>query len=309
MGYFIDYISFTLKIDTESPSFALSTFYKYVALETEVGELQTGMNGYEKSIVFPSGIRILFCGRPGMGIHVVIPGLGLSSIHLDFDVFKLLRTLKADGVPYNISRIDIAIDTDIDFGYFLNKFDRKEYVCRYSEENIRKYVDVTNRGTLYFGRRGGLTYIRIYDKAKQQNVPGTWTRLEMECRGDACEQIINALKTGEVGKYFLGHLRFVNKRCSDMSKAVTSKKYLDMLENPTEKKRLQKKKGDDTLEWFISQVAPTVKALELDYGKDYVRQVIDNAKISKRQIFERFDIQKINGMKVNLKSGEVISDV
>lgn len=307
MGYFVDYISFTIHVDTAIPGMAMAFFYKYVNLEIEEGNLQHGMNGYKQSIVFPSGIRILFDGAPGMGVHVIVPGLGLKSEHLDFNVFELVGKFKTDGMKYNISRIDVAIDSDIDFGYFLNKFNRKQFDCRYSEDNIKKYVDVNNRGTLYFGKRGGMTMFRIYDKAKEQGVDGVWTRMEMECRGDACEQIVEALRASEVNKYFLGHLRFVNQRCSDMSRAITCKRYLEMLENPAERKKVHKKKGDNTLEWFVSQVAPTVKALEKEYGNDYIRRVIDDAKISRRQAKERFDIRVLNNSEgVNIKTGEII---
>lgn len=309
MGYFVDYISFTLHIDTEIPGVALAYFYKIVDLEIEEGKICKGLDYYKQSVMFPSGVRILFDGSPGMGIHVIIPGLGLISEHMDFDLFRFIETLRATKLKYNISRIDIALDSnEVDFSYFYNKMVRKLYLCKYTAENIRKNVDANNRGTLYFGKRGGLTMFRIYDKALKQGVEGIWTRVELECRNDACEQIIEAMRAGTVNQYFLGHLKFIDKKVSNVARAMVSKRYLQLLENPPAQMKLHKKESDSTLEWFITQVAPTVKALERDYGAEFVRRMVDGAKISKKQLKERFNMQVINSSEiVNTKTG-VIED-
>ncbi len=309
LGYFLDFLSFTLKIDTEIPGIALSYFYKYVPLEIEEGELFNGIDGYNKGIKFPSGIKVLFAGKiTGMGIHIILPGLGLKSEHLQFDVFELIAKLKKDKMPYNISRIDVAVDTDVDFSYFYNKFVKKQYVCRYNDRSIRQVVDANLRGTLYFGRRGGLTMFRVYDKALEQEVTDgrIWTRIEMECRNEACEQIIEALKNDTVKNYFLGHLRFIKRRMNEMKRAKTTDTYLRILEQPIERMKVHAKKSDNTLEWFVSQVAPTVKALKKDYGEEYIDKIIDEAKISKRQIKDRFKLEVINPkLYVNGETGEI----
>lgn len=309
MSAFIDYISFTIKRVVTDMSDAVEILNRYAPIIIEDGELQGGLNGYLYSVAYPCGARVLFHGLPSMGTHIILPGKALDNAHVEFDVFELIARLRRDKVQYNISRVDIAIDTDLDFGYFYNKFVRRQFVCRYNSKNLKKHVDINNRGTLYFGKRGSLTMIRIYDKAYEQGLEGEiWTRIEMECREEACEQALEALKKGTINQYFLGHLRFVNKRCSDMSKAVTAKKYLEVLSNPMARRRFRRDEGsDNTLEWFRKQVAPTIKALERDYGQAYIRRIIDESKISLKQARQRFKIRVIDGMEVNVVTGEIVN--
>jgi len=293
LGYFIDYLRFTIKIDTDIPGIATAYFYKYINLEIEEGQVRKGVDGYKQGIYFPSGIKIMFDGMPGMGIHIIMPGLSLVSPHLEcFDIHALINKLKEDETPYNISRVDVAIDTEIDFSYFYNKYIKGQYSCRYDKKHCRQNVDANKRGTLYFGKRGGNTMFRIYDKALEQGIEDkVWTRIELEAKGEVCEQLINSLLDNTTKNIFLGHLRFVNERCENMGKAKTSKKYLEALENPNQPIKLKGKKGgDNTLEWFENQVAPTLKALIKDYGKEYIANIIARSKISKTQQKKRFKL-------------------
>jgi DNA relaxase NicK len=310
-----------VKEDMKEASDALSFFNCFFHLWTETCALGRGLLGYKQGLYFPSGVKVFFDGEVGMGTHFVLGGTALNSAHLDFDVFKLVEEFRKYDIDYNISRVDIAIDCELDFSYFLNKFDRKDFACRYNmkkgSNSMRKVVNLDGRGTLYFGKRGGLTMFRIYDKAHEQgldfdeegNETGKiWTRIEMECKNEACAQVLEALKDGTVNQYFLGHLRFVNERCDDMSRAVTSRKYLEVLNNPMDKKKATKMTGDDSLEWFRKTCAPMEKALRRDYGDAVIDKIRADAKISKAQLGKRFNMRLIktsDGEVVNIETGEI----
>lgn len=311
MPYFVDYLQFTIHYDTDIPGRAAAYFYKYVNLEIEECQIEKGMHGYKQSLKFPSGIRVLFDGMPGMGIHVILPGTSLKNEHLEFNVFEIIEKLRADNMQYNISRIDVAIDTDVDFSEFYRQYKKGCYLCRYSKKSMKSVLNTENRGTLYFGKRGGNTMIRIYDKALEQDVADkVWTRVEMECRNDACEQAIEALKDGTIKNYFYGHLRFIQKKVDNTVRAKDCDWWVNMLERPNERVRFKRQEKDNTLEWFITQVAPTVKALRKYYGNDYVENIIKDSKISKRQIKERFDLRIVkldSGYEtLNVKTGELV---
>ena len=47
----------------------------------------------------------------------------------------------------------------------------------------KRYMGKIEGWTCYWGRRQSEAYLRIYDKAGEQGVPGPWVRLELECKG------------------------------------------------------------------------------------------------------------------------------
>lgn len=306
--FFLDWIQFTIKIDTAVPGVALAYFYKVVNVELEESKLAKGFNGYKQMCEFPSGIKVQFDGMDGMGINISIPGKALDSAHFYDSIEKIEQKLEALGRGYKWTRLDFAVDTfKYSFAVFYEKFLQKEYRCKYREGNIQQHVNANNRGTLYFGKRGSLTMFRVYDKGLEQKTNDIWTRIELESRDEACIQLLEAYKKDQLDKYFLGHLDFVKERKSKMSRCETAEFYLEVLEGCGEKRKVQRNESDKTLEWFVKQVAPTVKALKKYYGQEFVDKIVDASKISNKQLKERFDLEILSPYEgVNAKTGEIL---
>lgn len=47
--------------------------------------------------------------------------------------------------------------------------------------------------TIYIGSRESLTFLRVYDKAAQTGDPESWTRIEVECKGDVANNVCAAI--------------------------------------------------------------------------------------------------------------------
>lgn len=318
--FFIDYISFTIKYETDLQSNILGIFYEYFPIEIEEYENCKGLNGYAYGIKFASGLTICYGGRKtyndneNMGIHIIMSGQVLANDHITFDVIEQIKKMRKDGHEVKISRLDIAIDTEMDFHYVYNEYLKKKYVCRYKKESIRQCVNEDLRGTLYFGKRGSNTMFRIYDKALEQGLPGNWLRIELEIRNEAIDEAIEALNKGIIGQYFEGHLRFVEKiNKTNKSRSLTAEWWNAIMKSNGIRRTLKAKKGDATLEWFINQVAPAEKALRKDYGDECIDKIIEKAKISRKQVKNRFNLRVIRCddnkyITVNLETGEIMED-
>lgn len=291
--FFIDYLQITLKEDTDNLRFVVKEFFKFFPLEIEEFDIIKSMFGYTKVIKFPCGVTICFDGLPGMGIFIQISGSALSSSHFDnFNIFETIDKLKKYNVDYSISRVDVAIDIEKDFKWFYDKYIQGLFVSRY--RSYKSYLDQNNRGTLYFGKRGNNTFFRIYDKGLEQNVDFNWVRIEMECRGkDSCEQLLEAMKEGNVNCVFMGHLRVVEKIEKNLSRMKTDKEWMEMLNNPKERIKVKRLEKDSTLFWLENQVAPTLKALILEYGNEFIEKIINESKVSKNQIRKRNKLKVI----------------
>lgn len=293
--YFCDWIQFTIHDEINRASEALKIFESVVRVGIEECKESKGFNGYEKMLQMNDGMKVMFSGMEGMGVNIIVPAGAIDCGKYEGSVEDIEDRLIDEGYKYNWTRLDLAVDTEeYDFDMFYEKFINKEYRCKYHAESIRQHVNANSRGTLYFGKRGGLTMLRIYDKALEQKIKDkVWTRIELETRNEACQQVLEAYKNGTINEYFLGHVEMVEKREKRMSRCKTADFYLEVLKGDGLKRKVQRKPSDSTLDWFVTQVAPTVKALEKDFGKEMVRNVIDNSKISHTQMRKRFHMKVI----------------
>lgn len=137
--FFLDWIQFTIKVDTAVPGVALAYFYKVVNVELEESKLTRGFNGYKQMCEFPSGIKVQFDGMEGMGINATIPGKALDSAHFYDSIEEIERKLEELGRGYKWTRLDFAVDTfKYPFSTFYERFLNKEYRCKYRDENIQQ---------------------------------------------------------------------------------------------------------------------------------------------------------------------------
>lgn len=122
-------------------------------------------------------------------IYVSVTGAdkksGLLPFRIDFNPAKLnnmeideVYTIIAKAIYPRITRLDIAIDYR---GYDLSTV---EWVEDRARSRVAHHGGNGKLQTLYLGAWSSNNFIRIYDKAKEQKLDGTWWRVEAEIRID-----------------------------------------------------------------------------------------------------------------------------
>lgn len=286
----LDWIQYTVKEyydDTmllsckESAFFSLPKFLQDDVLSycDNCAQLQIqsvrGVNFYQSGFSFMNGVRVYFNPlKEEMGYNVIISGDVLSTCtYTDQDIADWY-SINSDYIT--LSRLDIAYDTDVDFGLFYAKFEAGEYVTQLRD--MRQCVNTEHRGTLYFGKRSGRVMFRIYDKRQEQidNAKGkkkknelreslsTWTRIEGQFRHDAALQALLNYLNGNIGNIFLGHLRFVESVQGLKNKsrdAVNWNVYKDILGGNRVMKITKKKNEYFNSDYFVKNVLSQVRAV------------------------------------------------
>lgn len=277
--------------------------------EYEFKDLPRGSYGYNNITTF-NGIKIMYNGREGMGIHVEMSGSACRMFekysNLEWvDLFR--RVTQYDNVQANITRLDIAID---DFkGYFkiptLIKYLKKGFVT--SRFKIAKRINniLIKTGeeighTLYFGRPDSDIQIRFYEKNVEMAMKGKeipegctiWNRTEVQARDDRAQNIAILLATSNIplGKLIAGTLRnyisfkragYVNgKKSNDTNKSRWDHAafWLNFL-NHAEKVKLTTKPLPVSIErkyqWIDKSVTKTIAMLAMAFPED-AKYMIDS---------------------------------
>lgn len=133
-----------------------------------------GWHGFEASLRHDSGAVIAWGGVNG-GVHVELPAGALA---LFGEAVEGLFSLGA----WKCSRLDVAADTDdVTVGEIVSG-----RLWRTKSKSVKAIEDL-ERGryeTVYIGSRSrnSRKFVRIYDKALEQGVDMTWTRIEVQLR-------------------------------------------------------------------------------------------------------------------------------
>lgn len=216
---------------------------------------------------------------PGLRVSVSQPG-SAQGVHCSFSGSTLaqmnpraiLRQALAMGA--NVTRIDIAIDVHREMYLRSMKAaaDQGEIVTRAQDWPL---IEGRRGSTLYVGSRSSEKFLRIYDKAAEQKVDGTWFRIELECKGDFARGV--ALHVDGNGYDYFGDIirGFADwPTMHQWQEATTSPTLLEGIAKP-EKRR-------DTFSWLMKSVAPSVaKLLVEDHDKfvQFLRSVYTHAGI------------------------------
>ena len=294
--------------------------------------LGRGVNFYQNSLTFASGVKILYNPpKAEMGTNIIVPGSALKEKELEpFDISDWFKKVLVH-YQYNICRVDIAQDTDVDFSYFYDKYQAGEFVTRYLNHSLKTFVDRSNRGTIYFGTRGKGTFIRIYDKYLEQysqlkskihkaefvkQYQGKpWTRLEMECRQEQALQMLEHYINGNCGDVFLGHLRFVEKMQAKKSRCVVDNVYLNVINAKCARRLIKMKNNEMNVDWIIKVCVRNLLAVKavnprlFDILMDNMQaspSAVEKAKLSKREL-ERMYFSISNY--INTGSNDSIEDL
>ena len=287
---FVDWLQYTVKehYKTGKEPELLQSFYHSLPLELQLNMVNTdgefmsrryisGQNGYRAGIEFENGVCVYYDGKVENGYNVKITGSVLADNELTPVCVKDWLINIIDKKNYVLSRVDIAYDTDIDFAYFVGKYERKEYICRYRSKSIFGILDADKKGTLYWGKcavkgqRQKATMFRIYDKKyeRQNKLKGPalaefnenflgqhWTRIEGQFMDYAAKKALIAYANEEVGEYFLGHLRFVKERRANMSRDCENDEiYTNVVKADFGRKISKEQNVDLPITWMEDNVA------------------------------------------------------
>jgi phage replication initiation protein len=266
----VDWLQFTLLRDN-----GLDTVFKILRLNpSDFERLDKGGLGYKDQLI-NNNIRIYFNGHQGMGINTSISGKGCRYMESQgIDLWSLLFRL-ARSARINITRLDLAHDTDIklidkiraniDSKKYISKSRSISYICKSGKESTRTE-------TIYIGSRSSDLMIRIYDKAIEQDLEGLdWERWEIVLKKEKIIEAIPLLKKG-ISQTFRNilytYFRPLKRIESNKSRSKVESWYLRFL-GKVEKVSLYKEPAQKTIEdkwaWVEKQVAPTLSLLALAF--------------------------------------------
>lgn len=278
----VDWLQFTLLDDL-----GLDTVLKILKLNKDDFEaLEKGGLGYKRQI-YNNNIRLYFEGMKGMGICASISGKGCRYLEAQGQnlwhlIFRLARSVKI-----NITRLDLALDTDVKLINKIRKsVDNKKYISK--SRNIsyicKSLESSTRTETIYIGSRSSELMIRLYDKAVEQKLDGVdWERWEIVLKKKKIKEVIPLLEK-DISQTFrdilFTYFRPLRTVDSNKSRSKVCKWYLDFL-GSVKKISLYSEPKEKTIEdkwlWLEKQVAPTMALLsEAFENTDFLGRLAEN---------------------------------
>jgi Replication initiation factor len=211
---------------------ALVDWIEWTEHETTVDDVCSGLGsdwiegdrgavGYLRSRV-SQGIVVFYQGRPGMGVHVRVPGKACRALEasgrvVDWESF--LAGLLVRG--RSITRLDVALDEragSVTVERCYRELKAGHLVHRFRTASSPEYMDRlgnTESRSLYFGSAASDLRVRIYDKAIETHTPGPWTRVEVQTRDDHATALARLLtiedggaRSARLGALLLGYMAF-----------------------------------------------------------------------------------------------------
>ena len=290
----IDYIT----ICVHSYDNAYDTITHLLGTDTQDFYNANGRYGYGKALRH-GNISIYYDGRPKMGICIELSGQGCREYAIqrgdEYAVAKLLLSLTADDA---VTRIDIAFDDltsrALDFGIIRDKINKGEIRTKLRSRSEIIVDDGLSGHTLYFGSRKSDYFVRIYDKAAEQNAFGIhWVRVEQVFRHEDAKLLVesfmqqsikipaqkdtqSALFTLAAG-ILMQKLTFVDRRETNISRSHACGWWTVFLKNAPPL-RLSKDAVapsiDNACRWIDRAVMPTLATLVLILGTDWLHNVL-----------------------------------
>lgn len=296
-----DWFSFTLK------NLTLDDVISDLGLDSSDFESRGfGRFGYRSMICHIAyDIYIMFDGTEDMGIHVVVSGGSIKyfmecflSVHGKKTAFDTYATHIYDDqfkhfcayvLQYgSFSRVDVNIDTDMEYMnpyVFRDRVSSGQLVSYYRSWKMIENSD--GSGTFYLGKRNSSSFIRVYDKAKEQgDFENTLYRFEVQFNKMANNFMMNFMESGlsnAFGSFIEKQMRFVDM-CDNNYSASNSHEWDDFVsliyksgvcafENYMDKKR---KNILNSLFFMFSQYENIIDSFFADYGdiNDFVEFMV-----------------------------------
>ena len=252
-------------------------------------ELPSGKLGYKKQL-FYENIFILFDGNEDMGTHVIMSGKGCRTYESHYPIIKLIESFEI--AELKATRIDLAIDDKegkiIKLDNIVEDTIKGNVVSKWktSTEIIKRNLSDGEKigQTIYLGSRKSEVFMRIYDKSMQQNEEGNWVRIELEIKGKKAVELQKILQIENAGSLTKGiinnYFRIVEPGKDKNKSRWKTKKYWTKIIDSTEKIKLsrikEEKTIDETKEWLMKQLAPTIASTVIaDEGDlDFIVELI-----------------------------------
>lgn len=261
----LDYLSATSKQHSINQVLERFAF----GIEFDLWITAKALNGYEHALKHPYGHIVSWnTKRDDMGINVLFTGLPLKELH-DRGNNNLEMIRKLFEAEFKFSRIDLAIDIH---GV---KVDLEELQRAPRTGSVNKLPVLIKDGpnceegaTLYIGSWQSDKFIRIYDKAGEQELNGIlWTRCELVVKGRTATKIaarISIMKDEEVGKFTQGVILGMYNPENEV--------FQQAMDAEPERVASTKDINHGTYDWLMSSVSKTLARVILELPHRNVEQ-------------------------------------
>lgn len=280
----IDYISFTLPFNSVNETCNLLGIS-----ESDLVLLDYGKYGYKSQYRF-GNIMILANGHNAdMGIHISMSGEGCRQyetiLKRDGDIWIELMKKVSDNQGH-FTRLDVALDS------YSKHFTIDDIIKKVRNGEVKSYmrdrriiesykVDISKGATVYFGSPTSDIGIRIYDKAKEQEVNYDWIRVELQCRDERADVLLKVIYRNNhfnleslgatVSGVIKNYLNFIDPSNDKNKSRWSVSSFWTLFLGNVEKTKLtvenDKKTIEDKLEWLKKSVSPTMAIVDRYYKR------------------------------------------
>lgn len=287
----VDWLEFTCLYDIEELGQAEKEKIESWGFNLEKFEpLESGLMGYKKRM-WGDFTQILYSGNTGMKTHIILSAKGVRAYEVNNKAENLINMLTHEDLSF--TRIDLALDikdNSIEFNQLLIYLNNNHIVTRFKKYKYIVEKEINEDGqqvlgeSIYFGSRSSNIFVRIYDKAKQMQVEGSWIRIEIVYKDEHANALALYIAQGKknLGELFSktlnNYIRFVEKsNDSNKRRWKTAEFWARILEDSGRLKLSFKGAEVDpkkTADWFKTKVAPSLAFLNLYWGGDM--QIVEN---------------------------------
>lgn len=300
----IDWLQFTL---TATNVTADNTIINVLHLDVQnFIKLDYGKMGYKQQL-FYNDTYILYDGNPGMGVHVIMSGQGCRYYESEQNLVDLIERISTAGGK--LTRIDLAMDDKVGKTIPFNQL-VKDITSGNTVTKWKHNIEIIKRNnsdgsvvghTVNVGSGASRLYMRLYNKAMEQNIEGVWNRLELEIKKEYAEQVQKLITDQNVGQLMAeiinNYIRIVQPSENDSNKSRwTTKPYWEKLIATTEKQQLTVKPEERTIidnkMWIENQVAPTLALITMS-DDNTIDFLIEQIKQGKKRLKKKH-LKKLN---------------
>lgn len=252
--------------DNQIPQDGLQTVLRQAFHPSEkitfTGEFLTPPKGYDTCLALNYGTVRYHSALPQQKIGVEFTGRNLSELRSQgLPAIDLLAFAVTAGGRF--SRIDLALDIfgqdadpmDIQRAWLAGKLVTRAQAVSHIEQQRRDGDGFKSDGvTVYVGSRASDRFIRVYDKAREQNLDGVkWTRIEFQVGGDLARVFADVLPNVKLPE-------FIQTAIRGFCAAPTVPWYQNALTGLAEDLPQVPRRDSDRKRWLLKQVLPALQA-------------------------------------------------
>lgn len=272
----------------------------------EPGKARDGWTSHE----YFGGMHLYHGGREDVGVE--LSGSGCRTMETcngnAFDWLGLFRYIVDQGEEMNISRLDVAGD-DKDGILSLEELTLYTKSGLYISKARRRVWMGGDEEEVIFGATSSSTRLRIYNKALERGVDGSWVRCEFQLRDEAADSfILNLLNEGSIGETYggvlLNYLRYTTRlpeeSCNNYDRIPTVSWWAKFVDTARKLKNI--KVGGLEYNYFnleafiVRQCVSSLKAYVMANGGsvDPLLELISGAKLSlkHKELLRQLELEK-----------------